>query len=84
MARVVITASADADVAAIISDLAAKAGVDVAGRYTVEFDALYQRSERFPQRVNISSAPPAALASMSNLSRIPLACGDRLLHDAPP
>jgi len=43
VARVVITAAADADAAAIIDDLAAKAGANVAVRYDADFDALYQR-----------------------------------------
>ena len=33
MARIVITASADADAAFILGDLTAKAGADVAARY---------------------------------------------------
>ena len=49
MARVVITGPADADSAAIISDLAAKAGAIVAERYDAEFDALYRRLAAFPE-----------------------------------
>jgi toxin ParE1/3/4 len=56
VARVVITASADADSGAIISDLAAKAGANVAVRYDADFDALYRRLEKFPE----SGAPRPA------------------------
>ena len=49
MARVVITAAADGDAAAIIDDLAAKAGANVAVRYDADFDALYQRLKQFPE-----------------------------------
>ncbi len=48
MARVIITDPADADSAAIIKDLAGKAGVLVADRYDSDFDALYRRLAAFP------------------------------------
>ena len=43
MARVGITAPADADSTEIIRDLTAKAGELVADRYEADFDALYLR-----------------------------------------
>jgi toxin ParE1/3/4 len=49
VARVLITDPADADSAAIISDLTTKAGELVADRYEAEFDALYRRLEAFPE-----------------------------------
>jgi toxin ParE1/3/4 len=49
VARVVITEPADADSAAIISDLIAKAGELVANRYETDFDALYLRLATFPE-----------------------------------
>ena len=49
MARLVITATADADTAAIIDDLSDKAGANVAARYDADFDAFYRRLERFPE-----------------------------------
>jgi plasmid stabilization system protein ParE len=57
VARVVITASADADAAAIFTDLASKAGASVALRYHAQFDGLYRRLEAFPE----SGAPRPAL-----------------------
>ena len=57
MARVVITASADADFNLILADLTAKAGASVAARYDGEFDALYVRLAQFP----LSGAPRKAL-----------------------
>ncbi len=60
MARLVITASADADIAAIASDLATKAGAEVAVRYYAEFDRLYRRLEEFPE----SGAPRPALGPL--------------------
>jgi toxin ParE1/3/4 len=66
MARVVVTASADADVAAIISDLAAKAGASVALRYHAEFDALYRRLEQFPE----SGAPRPALGRFVRIGMV--------------
>jgi len=49
VARVVITASADSDAAAIVSDLTAKAGIHVANRFADDFDAFYRRLELFPE-----------------------------------
>jgi toxin ParE1/3/4 len=60
VARVVITASADVDTAAIIDDLTAKAGANVAARYNADFDAFYRRLERFPE----SGSPRPALGSL--------------------
>lgn len=60
MARIVITASADADTAFILDDLAAKAGANVAARYDADFDPLYRRLERFAE----SGAPRPALGRL--------------------
>jgi toxin ParE1/3/4 len=60
VARVVLTASADADTAFILRDLAAKAGANIAGRYDAEFDTLYRRLERFPE----SGSPRPALGAI--------------------
>ncbi len=60
MARIVVTASADADAADIVSDLAAKAGATVAARYDSDFDALYRRLESFPE----SGSPRPALGRL--------------------
>jgi toxin ParE1/3/4 len=49
VARIVVTASADADTAYILGDLAAKAGAGVAARYDADIDALYRRLEQFPE-----------------------------------
>lgn len=57
MARIAITASADADTLYILGDLAAKAGAGVAARYDADIDALYRRLEQFPE----SGAPRPAL-----------------------
>lgn len=67
MARVVVTAPADADTAAIIGGLAAKAGVNVAARYDADFDALYQRLERFPE----SGPPRPALGPLVHIGIVP-------------
>jgi len=48
MATVRLTASADADIATIISDLATKAGIPIAERYADEFDALFDRLRDHP------------------------------------
>jgi plasmid stabilization system protein ParE len=61
--RVLITGPADADSAAIISDLATKAGQLVADRYDAEFDALYRRLESFPE----SGSPRPSLAGSFEL-----------------
>ena len=74
MARVVLTASADADTAFILRDLAAKAGADVARRYDAEFDALYRRPERFPE----SGSPRPALGA---LVRIGIVSPYNIIHE---
>ena len=74
MARVVLTASADADTAFILRDLAAKAGADVARRYDAEFDALYRRLERFPE----SGSPRPALGA---LVRIGIVSPYNVIHE---
>jgi len=48
MAQVVVTGPADADVAAIVAYLAARAGRQVAARYFAAFDAVYARLADFP------------------------------------
>jgi toxin ParE1/3/4 len=60
VAWIVITASADADTAYILDDLAARAGPKVAASYDAEFDALYRRLEKFPE----SGAPRPALGRL--------------------
>jgi hypothetical protein len=55
VARIVITASADADTAFLLDDLAAKAGANVA-----DFDPLYRPLERFPITVTVHSFSEAA------------------------
>jgi len=57
MARVVIASSADADYAAIITDLAAKAGWRTAAKYDAIFEGLYDRLADHPR----SGAPRPAL-----------------------
>jgi toxin ParE1/3/4 len=47
-ARVVISPEADADFAAILQDLAVKAGPEVADRYEAAFDSVYERLAEFP------------------------------------
>ena len=74
MARIVITASADADTAFILGDLAAKAGADVAARYDADFDALYRRLGRFPE----SGAPRPALG---RLVRIGIVSPYNIIHE---
>lgn len=59
MARVVITSSADADTAHIITDLGAKAGANVADRYDADLDMIYDRLASHPQ----SGAPRPALGA---------------------
>jgi len=49
VARLVITATAGADTAAIIGDLSDKADAHVAARHDTDFDAFYRRLERFPE-----------------------------------
>jgi toxin ParE1/3/4 len=60
VARVVLTASADADTALILSDLGTYAGANVAARYDAAFDALYRRLEQFPE----SGSPRPALGRL--------------------
>jgi len=72
--RVVITASADADIAAIISHLTAKAGANVAVRYHADFDALYRRLEQFPE----SGSPRPALG---RLVRIGVVSPYNVIHE---
>jgi toxin ParE1/3/4 len=48
MARTVITASADADLAEIVTYLRQQAGDAVARNYAAEFDAIYDRLADFP------------------------------------
>jgi toxin ParE1/3/4 len=48
MARVVLTNPAEADVAEIAVYLTENAGLQVAERYLREFDAAYDRLEKFP------------------------------------
>ena len=57
MARVVITASADADTAYILGDLTAKAGANVPARYDADFDSLYRRLERVPESILKPTTP---------------------------
>jgi toxin ParE1/3/4 len=47
-ARVIISPEADADSAAILKDLAVKAGVEAANRYEAAFDSVYERLAEFP------------------------------------
>jgi plasmid stabilization system protein ParE len=49
VARVVVTASAEADTARIIADLAAKAGARGAARYASEFEQVFERLVDFPE-----------------------------------
>ena len=74
MARVAITASADADTASILADLAAKAGANVAARYDADFDALYRRLEQFPE----SGSPRPALG---RLVRIGVVSPYNVIHE---
>jgi plasmid stabilization system protein ParE len=48
VARVVVSLVAQADTAAIVRDLAAKAGFPVAADYAASFEALYDRLAAFP------------------------------------
>ncbi len=48
MATVQITASADADLGDIVSDLASRAGWTIAQRYAAAFDALFARLADHP------------------------------------
>jgi toxin ParE1/3/4 len=57
MVRVIVTASADADIDAIQTDLAKAAGIRVAEKYTALFERLYDRLAGHPD----SGAPRPAL-----------------------
>ena len=57
MARIIVTAPANADTSAILIDLAAKAGVGVASWYNSQFTKLYKRLATFPE----SGAPRLSL-----------------------
>jgi toxin ParE1/3/4 len=59
VARLVITAAADADAADIVDDLTAKAGVSVAARYDADFDVFYRHLQQFPE----SGAPRPKLGA---------------------
>jgi toxin ParE1/3/4 len=74
VARVVIAASADADTAYIVADLAAKAGASVAARYDADLDALYRRLEQFPE----SGSPRPALG---RLVRIGVVSPYSIIHE---
>ena len=55
MAKVVVTATTDADLATIITDLADKGAIDAALRYAAEFETFLDRLSEFPG----SGATPA-------------------------
>lgn len=57
MARILVTSTADADVAYIIADLAARAGASIATRYSADLDKLYERLAEHPD----SGAPRPGL-----------------------
>ncbi len=57
MARILVTSTADADAAFIITNLAARAGVSIAARYAADFDKLYERLAEYPD----SGAPRPGL-----------------------
>jgi toxin ParE1/3/4 len=59
VARIIVTPEADADSAFIISDLAKKAGVNVADRYEADFDRVYDRLADYPE----SGAPRPRLGA---------------------
>jgi toxin ParE1/3/4 len=67
MAKVVVTASADADLADIIADLASKGAVNAALRYAAEFDALFDRLGDFPG----IGAPRPKLGAHARIGIIP-------------
>lgn len=68
MAHITISPEADTDTAAILDDLAIKAGARVADRYEAEFDTIYNRLAAHPEcgaprprlgkHVRICVAPP--------------------------
>jgi toxin ParE1/3/4 len=49
VARIVVTPEADADSAAIVTDLADKAGARIADRYEADFDRVYEGLVEYPQ-----------------------------------
>lgn len=49
MARIVVTAPADDDIAAILDHLTANAGRSIAAKYAEAFDAAYDRLAAFPR-----------------------------------
>lgn len=65
MALVFFTASAGADLADIVPDLAVKAGIETAERYAAEFDALFTRLAEFPD----IGSPRPRLGARSNWGR---------------
>jgi toxin ParE1/3/4 len=67
VARLLVTGAADSDAAAIIGDLADKAGARVAARYDAEFDRLYRRLESFPT----SGSPRPALGAGVRIGVVP-------------
>lgn len=67
MAHVVITTSADADLAEIIEDLASKGAIAAAVRYAEEFEALFDRLRDFPG----IGAPRPKLGPQTRIGIIP-------------
>jgi toxin ParE1/3/4 len=66
MARVVITATADADVTGIVAYLVQNAGHQVAHRYFGAFDAVYDRLADFPA----SGSPRPALGRNARIALV--------------
>jgi toxin ParE1/3/4 len=48
MARIVVSATANADITGILAHLAVNTGRQIAARYAADFDALYDRLADFP------------------------------------
>jgi len=67
MAVVQITASADADLADIVSDLTAKSGISTAERYAAGFDALFDRLAEYPD----IGAPRPKLGAHTRIGIVP-------------
>ena len=67
MARLVITATADADIAVIIDDLTIKAGANIAARYDADFDAFYRRLERIQEAARRTPVPARGTAPARRL-----------------
>ncbi len=67
MARVVVSAPADADTAEIIAYLTAKAGYNVAARYVASFEELYDRLADHP----LAGAPRPALGPNVRIGIVP-------------